>query len=267
MKKSILALAVSLAAVSSANAAWETGAGLGDGFSGNGEMILTVWDPVKQISYSQDLGVRFDDLRSGAALNQTIALNASALAIFGGDHSNLLWNVAASSNHYLSMNGGDLQAQFDKYGFMVSADPSNTQAPGATGEQQFGNISATIQQFSNYGATLGMFSGPVSQNGTAIESSANGPRYAGGALWGNVFSQQYNLDANGSLGESLDLLMWGFAGPGEDANPLLVNLGKVSFGLNGLTFATSEVPLPAAFWLMASGLAGLGAVARSRKQA
>lgn len=267
MKKSLLALAVSLAAASGANAAWETGVGLSDGFSGNGELILTVWDSVKQISFSQDLGIRYDDLVSGAAFGQTIALNAAALSIFGGDHGNLQWNIAASSNQYLSPNGSDIQAQFDKYGFIVSADPSNTQAPAADGGAHFNNIAATIQQFSNYGSVLGMFGGPASQNDTVTETTPNGARYAGGALWGEVFYQQYNLDANGALGETLDLLMWGFDGPTEDANPILVNLGQVRFGLDGLTLTTSEVPLPAAFWLMASGLAGLGAVARSRKQA
>jgi hypothetical protein len=269
MKKLVSAIAVAagLAMASGAHASWEVGDGIASPWIGNGEALLTVFDSVAQKSYALDLGVRYDDLVSGAAFNgQTIAVD---LSVFGGNTSNLQWHVAVASGHYV--NQDFTEEQFDKYGFGITTNASQTRSvAGLTPEQQSTLISNVMTEFQIGAASvLQMNIGAPSANTAVAEGTANGPKYVGGALWGTYFDSKLSGDSLGVLGETQAFWAYGFAGAASDSNPTVRNLGSLTLTSTGLTFnsAAPAVPVPAAAWLLGSALLGLAGVGRSRRKA
>lgn len=264
MKKSLLALAMSLAAISGANASWDAGATFPD--VGNGEALLTVFDNVNFKSYALDLGIRYDDLVSGAAFNgQTKTVD---LSVFGGSLSNVQWHVAAASSQYV--NSDYTEERFDKYGFLITTAQGTTRSvAGATPEAAFNLYSGVVNQFViGAAAGLQMNAGTAADN-TGVSGVAPANAYVGGTNWGTYFDGKLSGDSLGAIGETLDLWRYGFAGAESTSNPIAIKLGSISLVGNTLTFnaAAPEVPVPAAVWLMGSALAGLGGIARSRRKA
>ncbi|HEY3698119.1 MAG TPA: VPLPA-CTERM sorting domain-containing protein [Spongiibacteraceae bacterium] len=266
MKKSLLALAFSIAAVN-AHASWFAGAGPDPtSLGGNGEALLTVFDNVAGKSYGLDLGVRYNDLVSGAAFNgQTIAAD---LSVFGGNYTNAQWMVTNSSATFIA---DDFSAgTYDKYGFMLTtATNQNRTAAGLTPETWANVISSwQSETINNPQAALGLNSGTVSQNSGASASTSSDPHYIGGNTWGTYFNSQVSgTSALGTVGGSLKLTLLSFS-DADGTIPLVRDLGTVSLSATGLTFnqGTPAVPVPAAAWLMGSALFGLGGVARSRRR-
>jgi hypothetical protein len=267
MKKSLLALALSIAAVN-AHASWFAGAGPdATSLGGNGEALLTVFDNVAGKSYGLDLGVRYNDLVSGAAFNgQTIAAD---LSVFGGNYTNVQWMVTNSSASFIS---DDFSAgTYDKYGFMVTtATNQNRSINGILGDGWANRISSwQTETIAAPQAALGLNAGGVSQNNGASASTSSDPHYIGGADWGTFFnSQDSGIGSLGAVGGTLKLTLMTFADT-DGTVPALRDLGTISLTASGLTFnsAAPAVPVPAAAWLMGSALFGLGGVARSRRKA
>lgn len=268
MKKSLLALAVSLVAVSGANAAWDngyTGDQLVTNPAGNGEAILLIWDESTKTSYAQDTGVRWDDLVSGAAFNNfSVALDSGALAVFGGNTSNLKWNLGAYSNR-IAADETYTVGEFTKSGYIVSTKQSSI--PGisdADAQQQTAGFSQLIL---NLESQLQLDS-LAAANG--VRTGVNGDSYYAGQTWGGQLTSFLNFSTSGADGEALNLFLQGFADADGNVG-LQALLGNATLNLSAGTLVfngapTPEVPVPAAAWLMASALAGLGAVGRSRKR-
>ena len=258
MKKSLLALAVSLAAVSGANAAWETGV-TGDLVSGNGSMILSIWDATTQNSYSQDLGITFNQFLAG--VSTTVALDNAALSVFGGNYGNVQYNVFVASN--TTYTPDYTGSALNHAGLIYSLDQS--QSPMSVADN-YSELAAIWPRFNQYTQALGFDANPAANPVTSVSAGAQG--YAGDALWSGWLEATLTRDLSGANGETLDLWLQGF----QDADgftQLQRMLGSVTLNLSGaggsVTFATSEVPVPAAAWLMGSALLGLGSVARSRR--
>lgn len=270
MKKTLLALAVSLAAVSGAHASFDSGvvAGGGSPNIGNGEAALILWDATTKNSYAQDLGVRFDSLLNGAAFGQNISLDSVALnTAFGGNYSNVQWTVLSSSGHYANAAADAFETA--DFGWI------NTGKAAALPDQpdQFNYVSNLVPKSNNLVALeQGAFiSGPASANGV-VTALNGGPGYTG-SFTADLFSYLPGvMQASAANGQTTNLWYMGYA-DNDGAVPLNKILGTVSLNLSGSTGVLSlnspvaSTPVPAAVWLLGSALAGLGGIARKRKQA
>lgn len=271
--KKMLAVAVAAVAAQSAFANWDTGFDTsGNSYlGGNGELFLTLWDPVAKASYSQDTGIRFNDLLSGAAFsNLTIALDNTKLGVFGGNYSNVQWNLVAGSGHYTN----DDYSAYDTAQFGLIASGKANSLPAITDpDSQIGYVLGLAGWLNSYKQSIGATSDTVANE--IITEINNGPKYAGGSIWSANFVPYLpgTMAVNGVNGDTTNLWLFGFA-DNDGLLPLTTILGTATLNLGAgggsLVFnadAPAPVPVPAAAWLLASGLAGLGGIARSRKKA
>lgn len=116
MKLKLIALALAFAAAGQAHAA-----GTVDFTSGDGNLFLSVWDPVAQTSYSRDLGIDLNTFAPNATLGATPTFNsqyetAGYTLSFTADATlqqylssantaNLVWNIGAGDNQGSGKNG------------------------------------------------------------------------------------------------------------------------------------------------------------------
>jgi hypothetical protein len=258
--KKVLAVAVVSAFTQSAFAFWDTGVDTVNRTGVNdGEAILTLWDATAQKSYSQDLGIKYSQLFSGAAFNgQAVNLDATALSVFGGNFSEVMWNISAANSH---TRNGTTNA-YAGAGYIYSYQEALTKAvPNGIGT----NVSTHWQTFNPYQNSLGMFNPAVAGNqvrtGTAAGSNETGYQ----STWTDYITA--NPGASDFVSNSV-MNLW-FTGYGNAAGTqgAVANLGSVKLDLltNKVVFQ-SEVPVPGAVWMMGSALLGLVGVGRSRKQ-
>lgn len=269
MKKSLLALALSVAAVSGAHASWFSGVPTsGDSSIGNGELLLVAWDDVAKTSYAQDLGIRFDDLKAGT-VNTSIALNSALFSqAFGANTSNVQWVLASASNHWSNAD----QTAYETLNFGLFASGRATSIPAITdGQSQLDLTQGRFQTMSSLPALMGgvMQTGTVADNG-AIATAAGAQNYLY-SNWGinYVGALPGNMQVASAIGQTTNLWFFGFA-DNELLNPITETRGTATLVNGSLTIAqstTPTVPVPAAAWLMGSALVGLGGIARSRKNA
>lgn len=268
MKKSLLALAVSLVAVSGAHAAWDTGYDSTNVNVGNGEALFQAFDNVKGVSYALDLGVRYDDLVSGAAFNgQTKTVDLSVFTLAGSSLADVSWQIVAGSGD--KRNGG-ATANFSHFGYLITVNAAATAS-----DYNNAHTTTLIQNLNknqnDIRAVTGDVIGAVGENNAVTESSAFGPKFVGDtstlALASYPSNNLNSLDTFGAItGETVNLWRFGF-GVASSAKQSNI-LGSITLSGNTLTFVTAPtVPVPAAAWLMGSALLGLGGVARRRNKA
>ncbi|MFT3930551.1 MAG: VPLPA-CTERM sorting domain-containing protein [Spongiibacteraceae bacterium] len=269
MKKSLLALALSVAAVSGAHASWFSGVPTsGDSSIGNGELVLVAWDDVAKTSYAQDLGIRFDDLKAGT-VNTSIALNSALFSqAFSGNTSNVQWVLGAASNHWSNAD----QSAYETLNFGLFSSGRATSVPGQTDGQS--QLDITQGYFQTYGALPALMGGAM-QTGTVTDNGAIATTAGAANYLYSGWAQNYVLGLPGGMGvssavgQTTNLWFFGFA-DNELQSPITEIRGTATLANGSLTIAqstTPTVPVPAAAWLMGSALLGLGGVARSRKNA
>ena len=265
MKKALLALAVSMAAVSGAHASWDTGYNPSNVAVGNGEALFEAFDDVNGVSYVLDLGVRYDDLVSGAAFNgQQFTVDLSVFA--GSSAANVNWQIVAGSGD--KRNGGaSATNNFSKYGFLMTVD-SGAAIADYTNAHTTGTIANYLTTLNSTVAITNDLVGPASENNAVTESAAFGTKFVGGTTTSS-FGSGLGLDTYGAIaGETMNVWRLGFgATSGAKQSGILGTVNLTGSTLTLGTASTPEVPVPAAAWLMGSALVGLGGVARRRNKA
>ena len=264
MKKSLLALAVAMAAATAAHAAPFVG-GYNPALSvsvpgGDGDALLWLYDPTTQNSYVQNLNVTFSQIHDGSAFNNaSIALDAAALSsAFGGDYSNVLWGVGVYGGSYVNADYSGTATSNYGYGFATASSLPTT--------SNLGQLTDTVGQRFNVAQNT-YFQGLQSSDVQVALSGAAG--YAGSDDWAGYLYSLLGAVNSSAANTSLNFWLASWYGDNYDQE-IQASIGKVNLDLTGdtVTFASTApaVPVPGAAWLLGSALTGLGAVARSRKK-
>lgn len=261
MKVKALAAAVALTAVAgTAQAGWDDGK-TNTTFLGDGEFMLLAWDEVQNVSVIQDLGGSYVDFfnnnfSTGAEVSyQLDSLFDSTFAT--SNAANIRYSVIARNDGIEGVDGYNEPASAIN-GLMVT---SNASAP-------------TVDRSFVYGNMMNKIDGPLvnaiaDNSDTAINNAyygdtSVGPYAGSNDVYGRNIGQSVTFDTSAASTDSL--YFWALmsqAAGGED----LQAGGIWTLNLEAGELKYAAVPVPAAVWLFASGLAGLGAIARRKKNA
>jgi hypothetical protein len=228
--------------------------------TGNGGVMFGAFNPAGK-SVVQYLGLRFNDFTRAAIEDQGgdgVVMFDVDMSVFGGDLTGVRFWVAAADYDALDATG---------WGLIYSAfngDPGVLPNGGIIQNGQIDAGSNLTQQFGNFvNVTPGC--GAVtpcnSMSGADSQNAAN-------------FTLQQALNFDHTIAISGSGAFFRATGssesPFDDSNTEkfgnMIGQTVVSFANGKLVFTTptNEVPLPAAAWLLLSGLLGLGAVSRRR---
>lgn len=247
---------------------------------GNGEFILTVWDEVRQISYVRQLEMFLNDFvpsnkvgvggGTGDAtpetgLSLTFAGDATFVSSFSASNPNdIKWHVSAADVRLLP---GESQSTPDA---LVILSTSPTTSPSTT---------ASVSGMSNAGQQWDLFVGQVNTTGcgtgTGTSCTTTDPSSP-------AFGAVFDTTAFGLLGSTilgLDTDAFFVYTTGKAGSPAITkptrtvfenSAGQGIFSLSAdgtLTYNIPAIPVPAAVWLLGSGLLGLVGVARRKQSA
>jgi hypothetical protein len=240
--------------------------------SGNSSLVVSIWDPTLQLALIWDTGYNYSDFVSG---NAATALSQSSIN-FGA--------VENASGYFASSNLADLKWTVyagDSSGPAIAAGGQGMLVTGATdwsmtnvttgsltGVNGSDGASQVFDQFNNTYSTC-----PTS---TVCTNPSWVPAVLGDSLWGaNYGTGTFTADASAVVGGELGFFYFTKVGslastPAQGFQ--YANAGGAYTFLLDETFnlswnAPASVPLPAAAWLLLSGLGGLGVVARRRAAA
>jgi hypothetical protein len=272
MKLKALAAAAALAFAGSASA------GIATSGTGNGELFFSVWDSITETSYTRDLGLTLSQF-----VDQVGNFGTSAGGTHGG--SNLLFAADAVLSGWL---GGLAPASLAGLQWNVAAmdgSGQNRYLTTATGSPA--GVTPTVQsqliQLNDGADTYitNVNSGPwvsgnhTDANGSAVIANggdfANTAGYAGASgTWSNNFGGRTGFGNAGGIGDLLGFFVLFGTGTTSLA-PVGVDQFDGAFwsfaGDGTLTYSQAAViPLPGAVWLLGSGLLGLVAVSRRKRQ-
>lgn len=222
-------------------------------------LVLSIYHAASDTSFVQDLGVTYSEIVAGGpgSYSATFDLDALALtAAFGSvaDRSTLQWSVYTSGQNFLLPG--------DQYGFVASFQ----QAPSP---QDYVNISNTSLAHETFGLAVNYSGGMISlPTGSAVWGATGSAVSAATAIFQNGLGGFVPTAAFDSVNDSM-YLYWAHLNNDWEPAPVDV-LSATAFTINLSDFdnaylsGVAPVPLPAAFWLFASALLGLGSVARRR---
>lgn len=247
------------------------------GINTNQGLYLAVWDDTTKTTDLIDLTANYQDVAwvSGSTVATTNELTSptSAFATVAnptgaagtvlqldlGTISNFssVFPSVTSSTHYVVV-----AAENTSNGVVTSAALGSTYAGGGMSSM----ISAVLGESANWAATSNT-SPLVDTSGSANYSALTGPLLDGAE--GNT-SQQFGVNVGTAAGfynygrtsSRSSITPYNYNYNGQQGFWFLTSSGQLTWNLVN---SVSSVPLPAAVWLFASGLIGLGVIGRRRQ--
>lgn len=221
----------------------------------SGELVFSAWDPVNKVSYAKDLGLNHLDFLAnqyGANASLSFAIDPLYNTVFANSNPNdIVWNVVG---------GGDAGAISDpRFGFQfTSKNPSPTPAVSST------NMGAILQMIDQYATRLNGVDG--SAGDLSYEGNQQNGAYAGDNWGSDIGGQAGTINNVAAVGETMNFFFMGLERQGRKRVPVIANEAVAKWTFNGTTLEYKAVPVPAAAWLLASGLVGLTTISRRRKK-
>ena len=240
------------------------------GGTGDGNLFLSVVDTVNRRSFVLNTNMTANQFRANSNTSQlfTNAALTQFLVDAGPGVNNVdavRWNLAANTNF---RPGGDVT----NYGILSTATPGTLVDPTTVPPGNIG-LEGAIGNSTNYLNAVNRFDGnAVLGADLAVQDYVIVPdgnfAYHNGGSWAGTWGGASTFTTEAAIGTSMDF--WFIhTDPNETDFTSLVNqqpgTWKLDFtaGNAALTY-TAVVPLPAAVWLLGSGLIGLIGIARRR---
>lgn len=232
--------------------------------SGNGGLAFIAYDAVAGRSLYQDLGLTINDLTSTTLSANPFVLSGWDTAFGSSTLSNIRWMVVAGDSDGF---GGGPNYTGEQYDSLRLAATSLSSAPVQS------NIGLEAGLFNLEDFALLRVNGTCAGANPCIGTSTADANYAGAlqdrlnGLAGGA--PALNFATIGSVTDTLNFFLFsGTGGSGSTASIRTAFAGLFSLNplTDTLTFAgnTPPVPLPAAVWLLLSGLVGMFTVSRRR---
>jgi hypothetical protein len=275
LKLRTLVVAIAMAAAGTAQAAvintddYAGGNGLSLG-TGAGDLFLSIYDAARSQSLTLNLNLTANDFRTNnAALMNTFSVQDALLQSFiagSADSSQLIWNMGGISNSGLGPDTG----LFTTNG-VGTFSAGATINPGVQGPIDGNALTVAMGYIEAYAQANSSYFSATSPN-SAISAAGSASGF-NSTLWGTTFGTAINFN-NSATGLGSDQLVSFIALGATDVSdlggvPVSTTYGG-KFHIDGATgtvsyLGVSAVPVPAAVWLLGSGLVGLVGISR-RKQ-
>jgi hypothetical protein len=206
-----------------------------------------------------DTGVSVDSIGAGNKPSSTYdpSTLSSLLALATGTNT-IMWVLEGGGGHSGASGGSP---------YLVSAAPSLTaigQQDGQTLTNWGTGISGSIANSVN--PLVGTGTSALSTSDAAIGGTDFNPITVGVEDAHNWWGSTGNITTTG-LGTQANFYLATASGQAVGDAATLTNLFFATLTSSGLTYTSSVVPIPAALWLLGSGLLGLAGVARRKVSA
>lgn len=239
-------------------------------------LVLSVWDPVTQASYTRDLGTSMTAFTSGLTMAGTtasaaaagpaslsVAADATLTSFLAGitNTANLVWNVTAGRNYAPVIGTLATPASLNNQQYLTTSAAPITAGPVSN------TVLKSFSLSNGYYAAASMLMAPGATSLTA--TGASGAAYAGGAQMGtNWGGQAPAMNSAGALGSALSFY---FLTPSSAST-----IAKAAFAAfsstwtldakGNLTYGNvAAVPEPSEWAMMLLGLALIGFIAKRRE--
>lgn len=234
--------------------------------SGNGELTLFVRNDVTGAVYARGLQIQLDDILTEGAI-QSGAYNAGVANVRSyvlptiGPDANLTSFLSEAGTFSWTIMGGDNTGLINviggkRYVTTTQADLTNgTTTTMGNLSSSYNNLLTMINQINDFMPDAAGSS--ISSEGQWRQTGAVPGQEAGD--WFGVGPSNVN-----DIGEANAANFYMLAAPGGGDAARIYQFADVTLTADGTLTA---VPLPAAFWLLGTGLAGLAGVSRRRKSA
>ncbi len=234
---------------------------------GNGGLVVVIWDSVRNVSLTQYLGLTLSQIIPGPTTNME---QAGFQLDFGvlGNYSSLFGASSASNVQYLVVATDPTGGTFAGRNIATTSILGGIYTP--TSNQRVRDAAAAVRNF------LSFENGCNAQTPCIATSNLEG-NWAGGTNMGTNLGSQLSQSSAGTAGNALGFYLLTTVtnlavGPasiavvdvyqsasGAFAQWLLGTDGRLVYSVPG-----TVVPLPAALWLLLSGLVGVGTIGRRR---